>query len=319
MVGIALKKYAKEHGLTCEGGFAFGVLHGYAVSMDDGADRKRLFIHTRFADAEKKAAFETMLGKAELYSQYRVQNTTFRDSLVCFSFLDKIGTMGLIEQFIDWLLPQLPQYDAAGADICPECSCAMNGQVKWAVIDSVPRYMHESCLQSVKNTIRAQEGAAKETAGGSYLTGAIGALIGGLLGAVVWGFILKLGWMAGVVGLLIGFLAEKGYTLLKGRLGKGKLFILIAVIILSVAAGTILGEYLSLSQAIKDENIFIGRQTVPEFLRNCWKVDAEFRSSVIGDLVKNGLLGLLFAGFGAFSMLLKTKDQVSDTKIKELK
>lgn len=319
MVGIALKKYAKEHFLNCDGGFVYGIFRGYAISLDDGADQKRLFIHTRFPGTEQKDALETMLTGSGLSAQYRVINTLLHDSYICFVFRDTVGTMTLIGQFIEWLLPQLPQYGATGADICPECGCKMDGQAKWAVISSVPHYLHDSCLRSLSETIRAQEGTAKENAEGSYLTGAVGALIGGLLGAVVWGFILKMGWMAGVVGLLIGFLAEKGYTLLKGKLGKGKLIILIAVVILSVAAGTVFGEYLGLSQAIKDENIFIGRKSVPEFLLYAWQNEPAFRSGVIKDCVTNGLLGLLFAGLGAFGMLAKTKEQVSGTKITELK
>lgn len=318
MVGVALKKYAKEHNLKCDGGFVYGEISGYALSMDDGADLKRLFIHTRFPDTEQKAAFETMLGTAGLNTQYRIQNSLVEDRQISFVFRDTIGTMGLIGQFIDWLLPQLPQYGATGADVCTECGCTMSGQGKWAVVGDSSCHMHESCLRSVSETIRAQEGAAKENAQGSYLSGAIGALIGGLLGAVVWGVILNFGWVAGVVGFLIGFLAEKGYTLLNGKLGKGKLFILIAVIIVSIFVGTMFGEYLMLAQAIKDEGIVLGDSSTLQFFFSLLE-DEEARSLLMGDVVKNGLLGLLFAGLAVFSLLKKTNAEVSGTKIKELK
>lgn len=318
MVGAALKKYAKEHNLKCDGGFAYGEVHGYAISMDDGADLKRLFIHTRLSEPEKKAELETMLGTSDLYANYRVQSNQVRESFILFIFHDKIGTMGLIEKFIDWLLPQLPQYGATGADICTECGTPMNGQGKWVLMDGIVQHMHESCLRSRSEAIRAQEGAAKENAEGSYLTGAIGALIGGLLGAVVWGFILNFGWMAGVVGLLIGFLAEKGYTILKGKLGKGKLFILIAVILVSVAAGTIFGEYLGLVREIKQE-VYTGSYSATEYLLLLIKENPEIQSAVRSDLISNGVLGLIFAGLGAFGILRKTGVEVADTKIKELK
>lgn len=319
MVGAALLKYAKQHNLKCDGGFAYGELYGYAVSMDDGADLKRLFIHTRFPDPEKKAELEILLGKSELYTNYRVQNTLWRDNYLLFVFHDKIGTMGIIEKFIDWLLPQLPQYGATGADICTECATPMNGQGKWVVIDGVPQHLHDSCLRSRSEMIRAQEGAEKEQREGSYLTGFIGALIGGLLGAVVWGLLLNFGWVAGVVGLLIGFLAEKGYTLLKGRLGKGKLIILIVVILLCVAAGTVFGEYFGLVREIKSEGVYTGSYSATEYIILLFKEDADFRSAVRSDLISNGVLGLLFAGLGTFRMLAKTSVEVADTKIRELK
>lgn len=317
MVGAALKKYAKEHNLKCDGGFIYGEKHGYAISMNEDAGIKRLFIHTSFPDAQQKSAFETMLGNADLFTQYRIQNTLIQDKYVCFIFTDKVGTMGIIGNFIDWLLPQLPQYSAAGADICNHCGGAMYGQGKWCAVDGIVYHMHESCQRSVTEKVRASETAAKEAAGGSYVTGLLGALIGGLLGAVVWGFILSYGWLAAPVGFLIGFLAEKGYTLLKGKLGKGKVIILIAIVLLSVAVGTILGEYLGLANELKEDFRDISSRF--DFLKLMWQELPEFRSAVADDLVKNGLLGLLFAGLGAFGILRKTNAEVSDTKIKELK
>lgn len=317
MVGTALKKYAKEHNLNCDGGFIYGEKNGYAISMNEDAGIKRLFIHTSFSDAQQKSAFETMLGNADLFTQYRVQNTLIQDKYVCFIFTDKIGTMDIIVRFIEWMLPQLPQYGAAGADICNHCGCAMGGQGKWVVIDRLAYHMHENCIHSVGERIHAEEASAKEAAGGSYITGLLGALIGGLLGAVVWGFILSYGWLAAPVGLLIGFLAEKGYTLLKGKLGKGKVIILIAVVLLSVAVGTVVGEYIGLAKELKEDFRDISSRF--EFIKFMWKEMPEFRSAVANDLVKNGLLGLLFAGLGTFGILRKANAEVSDTKIKELK
>lgn len=316
MVGAGLKKYAKENNLKCDGGFIYGEKQGYAISMNEDAGIKRLFIHTSFPDAQQKSAFETMLGNADLFTQYRVQNTLIQDKYVCFIFTDKIGTMDIIVSFIEWLLPQLPQYGAAGADICNHCGSAMYGQGKWCVVDGIVYHMHESCLRSVAEKIRASDTAAKEAAGGSYVTGLLGALIGGLLGAVVWGFILSYGWLAAPVGLLIGFLAEKGYTLLKGKAGKGKIIILIAIVILSVAVGTILGEYLGLAKELKEDFRDISSRF--DFIKLMWQELPEFRSAVADDLVKNGLLGLLFAGLGTFGILRKANAEVSDTKIKEL-
>ena len=47
---------------------------------------------------------------------------------------------------------------------------------------------------------------------GSYVTGLIGALVGALIGAVAWCLVMQLGIIASLVGFVIGWLAEKGYT-----------------------------------------------------------------------------------------------------------
>ena len=54
---------------------------------------------------------------------------------------------------------------------------------------------------------------------GSYVTGLIGALVGALIGAVVWCLVMQLGIIASLVGFVIGWLAEKGYTILRGKAG----------------------------------------------------------------------------------------------------
>ena len=52
-----------------------------------------------------------------------------------------------------------------------------------------------------------------------------------------------MGYVASIVGILIGFFASKGYDLLGGKQKKAKLLIILAVTILSVLAGT-MGAYL---------------------------------------------------------------------------
>jgi hypothetical protein len=57
---------------------------------------------------------------------------------------------------------------------------------------------------------------------GSYIRGLVGALVGATIGAAAWCLVMQLGIIASLVGFAIGWLAEKGYSLCKGRLGKGK-------------------------------------------------------------------------------------------------
>jgi len=57
-----------------------------------------------------------------------------------------------------------------------------------------------------------------------------------------WAVVLNLGYVASLVGLLIGFLALKGYDLLKGKQGKGKVAILIVAIVFGVLLGTFAEE-----------------------------------------------------------------------------
>ena len=315
MVGVALKKYAKAQGLKTDGGFAYGILQGYAVSLCDGADIKCLNIETKFPDDEAKAQFEDAWHQAGNGADYRVQTMYIAPEQIRIVFADLPGTMGKIEAFINWFLPFLRQYKASDATVCTACGGMLTGDGKWVVVGDTVRYLHASCLESLNRQMQAEGTAAEQAPQGSYLTGFIGALIGALLGAVIWGFILKVGFVASIVGLVIGFFAEKGYTILKGKLGKGKIVILIIAILIGVAAGTFFGLYLSCVAELKK---YVGANP-SELFSNLLKSDPEIRSSFIGDFVKNGLIGLLFAALGSFGTIAKSVGETKSNKLKVLK
>lgn len=312
MVGPALKKYAKARGLKSDGGFVYGTLHGCHVALDDGPNLKRLFLFARFPDEAGKSAFEAMLNSSGAVTQYRIQSREYNGNLILFVFQDKKGTMTLIEGFLDWLLPQLPQYGAE-PDVCSHCGTSTYGGGTWVVMNGLPFYLHDSCLQSLTVSVRSEEDRAKQEMTGSYLAGFIGAMLGGLLGSLVWAGLMYVGFIAGIVGFLIGFLAEKGYNLLKGKQGKGKLFILIVVILLCVAVGTLLGEYVECAKALHDEGL--SDVSTMDFFRYLLDTEPEFRAAILKDF----LLGLLFAGLSVFGLLARTRRETSDMRIKTLK
>lgn len=310
MVGPALKKYAKSRGLQRDGGFAYGTLHGYRIALDDGPNIKRLFVFTRFPDEAQKTAFDQLL-QGDVLTRYRIQSKDYRNNVLLLVFTDKAGTMTLIEECIDWLLPQLPQFGAS-SDVCSHCGAATDGAGKWVVIAGQPFYMHESCLHATATSIRSTEERTREELTGSYVTGFFGALLGGLLGSVLWAGLMYVGFIAGLVGFVIGFLAEKGYTLLKGKQGKGKLAILIVVVLLCVFIGTMLGEYVVCAKEMREEGVtFISTKDMFLLLLK----DSEVRAGILKDF----LFGLLFAGLGVFGLLARTRRETADTSIKLLK
>lgn len=143
---------------------------------------------------------------------------------------------------------------------------------------------------------------------GSVLGGFVGALIGAALGAVVWVLVGMLGYIASIVGLLIAFLAGKGYDLLHGRQGKVKLFILILYVVLAVVGGT-LGTYGWQIHETYHELV----NELPAEERAYVVSEAEFFQAIIpdlmaedefvGEVVKSIGIGLVFAVLGCFGLL----------------
>ena len=145
---------------------------------------------------------------------------------------------------------------------------------------------------------------------GSYVTGLIGALVGALIGAVAWCLVMQLGIIASLVGFVIGWLAEKGYTILRGKAGKGKLVILIVAVIFGVLAGTFAAHYVDWYQAIAEyypnaaividgREVLVDYSDIPSLILYDLTNDSEYLFATVKDLP----LGLLFAFMGVFSLL----------------
>ena len=315
MVGSGLKKLAGEYNMKIASGVAYGSLGGFAVTLSEGSGWKQIVFATQFPDAVRKTEFMDAVQKVNVQKQFRVQNLGVGPRSIQVIFMDNPGTMKKIREFLSWFLPLLTEFGATGIHICTECGSEVTSG-RWILVGGVAYYLHDSCADKVTREIAADNTQRKDEATGSYVTGLIGALLGSAVGAVVWAIVLNLGYVASVVGLLIGWLAEKGYRLLKGRQGKAKVAILIVAILVGVLLGTVGGDALTVGQMIGNGELpgFV-MADIPWFLATMWAESPEYRSGMISNIG----LGVLFAALGVWAILRKAGREVADTKVVELK
>lgn len=159
---------------------------------------------------------------------------------------------------------------------------------------------------------------------GSYLTGLVGALIGALIGAVLWCLIMQLGIISAIVGFAIGWLAERGYTLCKGKVGKGKVVILAVAVIVGVLVGIFAAHYVDWYRAISEyypdavatingREVSVDYSDIPNLIVYYLSTDSEY----MGDTIRDTLLGLLFSFLGVFSLLKNAGKQAAAKKQEE--
>lgn len=314
MVGSGLKKLAKEKGMQVAGGVAYGMLDGYAATMSEGAGYKQILFSTTFPRERQRGELVEFTGRMNLARRYRVQSLSIEPRRIHVVFLDNPGTMKKIREFLEWFLPLLPIHGATAGNICPECGGEITDGC-WLLVEGMARYCHETCAGHIRQQIDQENARTAEEATGSYGLGLVGALLGAALGAAVWAVVLNLGYVASVVGLLIGWLAEKGYNLLHGRQGKGKVAILIAAILFGVLFGTLLADAFTLTSMILGGELpgFI-LADIPQLIATLLAQDAEYRVAVLGNI----LTGFLFAGLGVFALLRKAGKEVADVKYAKL-
>ena len=315
MIGSALKKMAAENGMQVARGVAYGEYRGFALTMCEGSGWKRLDFSTRFDDPARENEFIAKLNQVDLKRTYRVQDLQVGGRNIAIVFLDNPGTMKKIQAFLDWFMPMLEESGAAKTDTCVECGCALNGEGDWLLVDGVAHHLHTACKEKVKRELAAEAQERIEEDTGSYLTGALGALAGALIGAVVWAVVLMMGYVASIVGLLIGFPAEKGYNLAKGKQDKGKIAVLIIAIVLGVLLGTVAADAISLVQMINSGELYeFTYGEIPMLIFFLLMNDVEYMKATLG----NCGMGLLFAALGVFGLLRKAKKEVSGIRVIDL-
>lgn len=315
MIGSGLKKLAAENGMKVDKGVAYGSLQGYAATMSEGSGWKQIVFTTAIDDPIRRDEFTKAVNEAQIGKTYRVRQMTQSTHTIVVVFNDTVGTMTKIRDFLTWFMPLLQQYGANRWNHCIECGCEANSG-KWMLIEGVACYLHENCAEKAKRDIADDNERRAQEATGSYIKGAVGAFLGSMLGAVVWAVVLMLGYVASLVGLLIGWLSDRGYRLMRGKNGKGKVAILIVSIILGVVIGTIGADAIMLAQMIgQGELPGWAYADIPALMLAVFAEDAEYRILVL----KNIGMGLLFAALGVYYFVFRTGKEVADAKIVELK
>lgn len=315
MIGSGLKKLAQEHNMTISDGVAYGGLHGYAVTLSEGMGYKTIVIATKFTDPQKGAELLALANSRNLMKEFRVLKLIFaEEGGILVQFHDNPGTMKKLRAFVDWFFPLLPQYTATGVDLCFECGLPLTGG-SWKLMGDAAFHLHESCADRIQRTITQEEEARREADTGSYLTGLLGAALGGLLGAIPWAALAYLGYFAAIVGFLIGWLVNKGYDLLHGKQGKGKVVILILTSVLSVVLGTLAVDAVSLAQMIAAGELpFYTYADIPYMIAYLFLVDSEYLTATLLNLG----MGLLFAFLGLFGILRQAHHSTKSFRMKDL-
>ncbi len=79
--------------------------------------------------------------------------------------------------------------------------------------------MCEPCAAQMEQELKGNQKAVRAKKS-NFIGGFVGALLGALLGSVVWIIIHRLGYLAGIAGLVMVVCAMKGYSMLGGQLDR---------------------------------------------------------------------------------------------------
>ena len=178
----------------------------------------------------------------------------------------------------------------------PGCNfCDSEGPLKPYHVGGTAVEICESCVARLSQLER--EGATEpRSAGGSYLTGTIGAASGAVIGAILWILVARLGFVSSLVGLVMAFLAKTGYEMLNGRKGRGKAAIIATAVFLGVIAAVLSYYPIEIREALGPELPF-------SFWLQTVLVGFASDSEVFWLIMKDLGIGLLFALLGSYGIV----------------
>lgn len=313
MIDSAQRQFAQNNGLTISRGIAYGNLGGIAVTLYVDGGLLQMAFATQFSSPAGQTAVNSALSTRNLKTEFGIAKFTMDEKTILVSFQNKRNAAARMDGFLAWFLPLLHANGASGADVCAHCGQSA-APTKWAIYGGAARPFHPQCAQRVKRELEEARANRLHEPSGSYFTGLLGALLGAALGAVVWAVVLQMGYIAALVGLLIGFLAEKGYCLCKGKQGKGKLAVLVLAIVVGVLLGTFLSEAYEFYSLIQSGAVSLRYSDIPMAIYAFIVDYPDYRAAIL----KNVIMGLLFAALGVYSLLRRTGAELRGETFTEL-
>lgn len=266
MASPILKRFSEETGLFYDGKqpMLTGIYHGYPVTLTWLSSAQCVTI-----SASGTAPEETQPPEV-LFSGIRGRLKGIRSAMlkgnrveVVYS-LRRLGgkQMTDIQYILDCITAFLGQNGWQPS--CENCSSPALG---FAEVSGVARCLCEPCTAQIESALE-QNRQEKVRRKGNFFTGLIGAILGALIGAVLWVVVAQIGYIAAVIGLVMGVLTIKGFELLGGRINIASIITCCVVvgIVLMLANGVSLG--LEIYSVYKSEavSVFDCIATVPDFL-----------------------------------------------------
>ena len=310
MVGTGIKKYAQVKGLKISNGVAYGLVGGFMVTLVDGEGFKKASFSCAVTD-ETAARLSNALEDKAFKKQYRISAVEISRESVSITFADTIGTMKKITPCMEVLPAMLRENGAIGDGFCTACGNNIEiGEAHNVVlINGIAHRVHSACASGLGQRAEMEK-EVYENEEKNLGKGILGALLGAVAGGIVWAVAYYFGWFFALIGVLIAFLAKKGYELLGGKVCKAKTIIVLVATAFGAIFGQVAGDFVAIGIEILDMGYTV--LDIPFFYAYILAEDSEALTATLTNLG----LGLLFAMLGGFGILRKTHSEDKKATLK---
>lgn len=273
MIGTAIRKYAEAHGMTCDGGYAYGKVNGRHIAMLDGYGVKMLqiYLHPPACpmDENMLAQIRRALSDCDMreYRLIRGDAVNVEKGRAVIVFQDCPGSIKRVERYIDEIMPRLNSIDLKGNE-CACCAESLHDDVCYLRMDDYIMPLHSHCIERMAE--RADLGSSRQREG-SLARGILGAILGALLGAIPWVIVHVLGYVAGFAGWIIGGFANFFYKRFGGKDSRARIAVVLAAVVLGVILGQVAGTSIIFAHNYAEEGgMDVFGMTRAQYIATCW-------------------------------------------------
>lgn len=181
-------------------------------------------------------------------------------------------------------------------------NCDAEGRHEAYRVGSVTAEVCPSCIMELDALYTSEKETLKVS--GSYVTGAVGAMLGALLGSVVWLLVSYFGFVASFAGFAIAYMAYFGYRLFRGKIGK----IMPAILIIAVLIAIFAANTIEIAYGLVTSEIGL---TAGEALAIAPRAFFDNELFYVGEVWKDIALGLVFGILGSYGIIRKSMDEAT--------
>ncbi len=204
-----------------------GCCRGYYMTMTPQAEGYRLTVNASMPGDPGNAALYAFLERArgENKKIVSVGVTPYRFFVIVKAVVSQKKIPDQINGVMDPILRYL-----AGQGYTTGCGCCGTTSATlgcWQANNEILQ-MCDPCAARMEQELKENQKAVRSNKS-NFIGGLVGALLGALIGSIVWILIHRLGYIAGIGGLVMVICAMKGYSMMGGHLDRKGVICAIAI------------------------------------------------------------------------------------------
>lgn len=310
----SLKGLAEAYGFRQFKNVMYGTVHNFNVTMHGNTGKKIVCFAAHLDSQEIAKEIQDILSEKSVRKAYLVESCVCNDRRIIVSFIQNRHTLTCIEAFLNWFPDVLNEKNARGADCCNCCGQSFGDvKPKLTLVNGTVLPMHDECAHKVTDILQDADRSEHDSSA-SVSKGLIGALLGTIAGIIPWAIVAALGYIAGICGFLISWLARIGYEKFGGKKGAAKCCIIIICSVVGVVLGNFCGEVIIAGKELAGMDVSLPIAQLIKFVFDLIKTEPECLSAFIKDCV----IGLAFAVMASINLFKEVTDESKGNQIFEI-